>query len=372
VGLGESRQEVRQALKESFGLDVAADLKTRQRVAMVLAAWDSAKDYAAKETAVRVEAHTSRLPRPVSAVEHLAMRESYETRHMKLRDSEVPSKYFLGKKTEDVEENDPKVERLQEVTSKEDGEEEYLTTDVDDRGNIKVRRGGREGKVPASPEELRAKHKLIGNAWLFLKGKHGNRAWLADLDPGDYARLSDHILGKHCYGLRVQCPDGSTLGPRWQLILDYDYQVRKRAYELITTASATLSAALKEACASSEVKELYLVTPMALGAREGGRERSRSGGRRGGTDAGAHKGSGKRRNKGRGGKGKGQGKSLGLKSRTPDGRSICYRFNNPSETCAGKCNMVHVCQLCCGKGHGYTECPKYKELAGKQDSEGNR
>ena len=362
VGPGESRQEVRQALKESFGLDVAADLKTRQRVAMVLAACDGAKDYSAKETAVRVEAQTSRLPRPINAIEHLATRESYEKRFIKLRDSEVPSKHFLGKKTEDVEENDPKVERLQEVTSKEDGEEEYLTTDFDDSGVIKVRRGGRDGKLPTSPEELRAKHKLIGNPWLFMKSKHGNRPWLADLDTGDYPRLSDHVLGKHCYGLRVQGPDGSSQGPRWQLVSDYDYQVRKKAYEFVTNTNATISSALRGACASSEVKELYLVTPMALGARDGGRDRSRSGRRRSRDGPGGRKGAGKGRGRGR--KGKSQGKGLALKSRTPDGISICYKFNNPSETCNGKCNMAHVCQVCCGKGHGYTECPKLKDGGG--------
>ena len=324
VGLGESRQEVRQALKESFGLDVAADLKTRQRVAMVLAAWDGAKDYSAKETAVRVEAQTSRLPGPINAIEHLSLRESYEKRFTKLRDSEVPSKHFLGKKTEDVEENDPKVERLQEGTSK-NGEGEYLTTDVDDSGVIKVRRGGRDGKLPTSPEEFRAKHKLIGNAWLFMKSKHGNRPRLADQDTGDYPRLSDHVLGKHCYGLRVQGPDGSSQGPRWQLVLDYDYQVRKKAYELVTTTNATVSSALRDACASSEVKELYLVTPMALGARDGGRDRSRSGGRRSRNVPGGRKGKGKGRGAGR----KGKGKGLALKNRTPDGRSICYKYNNP-------------------------------------------
>ena len=44
------------------------------------------------------------------------------------------------------------------------------------------------------------------------------------------------------------------------------------------------------------------------------------------------------------------------KSKTPDGRLICYAFNNPREKCAGGCGKVHCCQICLEK-HPVHSCP---------------
>ena len=42
-------------------------------------------------------------------------------------------------------------------------------------------------------------------------------------------------------------------------------------------------------------------------------------------------------------------------SKTPDGRAICYAYNNVGETCAGACGRVHVCRICFGK-HAAHSC----------------
>jgi hypothetical protein len=143
AGLGETRIEVKEALKKDFGLDGADDLQSRQSVALVLAAWEASKEYVARDAAKRAEAHSSRLPRALSPVEHLAMRDAFEAKFGHLRDSEVPSPYFLGRKTEEVENNEPKPERLAEVTSREDNEEDFMTAEINEMGLVKVRRGAK-------------------------------------------------------------------------------------------------------------------------------------------------------------------------------------------------------------------------------------
>ena len=40
---------------------------------------------------------------------------------------------------------------------------------------------------------------------------------------------------------------------------------------------------------------------------------------------------------------------------TPDGRQICFAFNNPSENCKGKCGRVHCCRKCFGE-HPMSAC----------------
>ena len=53
----------------------------------------------------------------------------------------MPAKSYLGSKSEDIDDDEPKAEKLLEVHSKEDGEESLLSTDVDWKagGVIKVK-----------------------------------------------------------------------------------------------------------------------------------------------------------------------------------------------------------------------------------------
>ena len=53
-------------------------------------------------------------------------------------------------------------------------------------------------------------------------------------------------------------------------------------------------------------------------------------------------------------KGKGKKrKRLTRHSDTPDGRPICFKYNNPDEKCEGGCNRVHCCQFCFGRHPQY-------------------
>ena len=46
-----------------------------------------------------------------------------------------------------------------------------------------------------------------------------------------------------------------------------------------------------------------------------------------------------------------------MHSKTPDGRSICYKYQTGK--CTATCNMVHVCQICFGT-HPSSKCNKRK------------
>ena len=341
VGLAETRAELRDVLRTEFGLDAQAGLAERQQVAVALAAWDAAKEFVTKDNEARAEARSAHAHRPASNVEHTAMRAAYEAKHGRLHNSEVPGKYYLGKKAEDIEDNEPRAESLKEVHSKEDGEDDYLQADLDASGALKIRKGAKETKLPQNSEELRAKIKLLGNCWLFLKTKHTNRHWLADIEPATFQRYADYLVGKHVMGLR-----GAHGGPLWSMILTYEYELRKQAYEWVLQDGIPIGQALSKAVKDMEIKNSYLIIPMTLqGTRETGRQEDTSG-----------NSSPKRKRSGKGGSerlGSGQQR---LRYRTPDGRLICFKFNNRDEQCDGSCGMVHVCQFC-AMAHPKYECP---------------
>ena len=272
----------------------------------------------------------------------------------------------IDHKLEQLQENDPQVEKLKEVASKEDGEDDYLMADVDlGSGALKVKAGkAKQVPPPKNPEELRQRLKMIGNAWLLAKTRHPNRAWLADLTTHTYVKFADHLLGRRVAQLAAKDKDGEKiLTPSWTLILSYEYEVRKQSYELVKEEGKTLAEALEQCCKDAELRDLYLVTPMTLSSVAGRGKGGYVGGKgdKGGWRAQPYEnwegGKGDKGEKGKkgkkgakGGKG-GKGAKGVLHSKTPDGRDICYKWNNPGETCGGSCGRVRCCQVCFGTDH---------------------
>ena len=170
-GLGDTRSEVKDCLRDQFGLNVADGLRERQQVAAIQAVWDAAVAFVAKETAARAEARAGRYPRPVALTEQKAMRDVFELQFGKLERHLVPSMSYIGLKSDDVEEDEIRPEDLALVTSKADLEPDLLHPTIDMEGRLGIRRGSKNGHAPRNAEELRVKVALMGNCWLFLKAK---------------------------------------------------------------------------------------------------------------------------------------------------------------------------------------------------------
>ena len=269
----------------------------------------------------------------------------------------MPSKALVGLKLEQVEDNEPRVEDLREVSSLDDHESEALTGVIDGAtGIFKVRKGSNSVPLPSNPEGLRLRHRRIGLAWTFVASRHTNRKWLAGVSVEDYRVLSDYILGSRVADLTSKSPTGEVVNRvSWSQVLEYDHEVRKLAYELVRTgAVTTISEGLRAAIRDSEARQLHLIDPMSLSVGAG-RNKSPAGdfeGRQGNPKKKA-KTAGNSYAKGKA-KGKGKGKKKGLYSRTRDGSFVSFAFNNASG-CRGGCDMKHVCQLCLAT-HSMADC----------------
>ena len=150
AGAAGDQSDLRDMIKDQIGLDPATSLFERIKGAAILVAWKAAQIYVEREDTKRAEARASKIPKEINAVEHIAMRKAYEATHGTLQKNEVPSKAYLGLKLEDIEDDEPKAEKLTEVMSKDDGEEQYLSADVDlaDGGIIKIKKGSQNGHLP--------------------------------------------------------------------------------------------------------------------------------------------------------------------------------------------------------------------------------
>ena len=273
---------------------------------------------------------------------------------------------------EEVEQNEPRASPLDEVISIEDGDEYSLGATIDIAGGLRVTRQKAKSSMPGTPEALRRRLRVESNAWLYLSTKFGNRPWLSSLTPRPFLKLADHILGKRGAELEVASPaaDNRTeqvsIKPPWQLILSYEYEVRKRAFYLVREEGQTLEQAIDSAIADQEVRALRFINPLSLIAstkRHTDADGDRAQKWRQKTKKGDKGSKGTKGEKG-GGKGsKGEGGKTQMPenyaSRTPDGRLICFKYNRAESSCNGKCNMLHVCQVKgCHDKHPAHSCPK--------------
>ena len=345
--IAEDVDDLKVVLRDEFRLDHTTSLAARVEVARFIGAWQAARDQVSKEDEAKSDARLSRLPRPVPSSEYAAMRLAYEAAYDKLAVQFTPSKHFMGIKLEQVEDNEPRAEPLRDVTSRDDAESSFLGADVDERGVLRVKRASASGaRPPRDPEELRTRHRVLGNAWLFCKFKHGTRAWLNDFSPDVLPTFSDYILGRHVNGLRVGNAGKGDTTPAWKLVLAFEYECRKWVYEQVLEG-ISLKSAFRLVEKNADLRERFLVTPLAL--HPDNRANFAANPRI--PDSRDHrKGRGKGSRKGdrKGGKGK--------KGLTPDGKKICWGYNSTSGCQRENCSFLHVCNLCFGAHEG--SCPK--------------
>lgn len=358
---GDTRKEIRDACKDDFGLDPTTDAATRAQVAAVITAWEAAKEFVAQENKVKAESRALGVSKPLANTDRAAMRRAMETAHGKKPDHELPSPEYLAHKMEEIELNELQASPLDEVTSMEDSVNTSLQSTLDTDGRIRVVKTKSKGSLPQNSEQLRVKYRVESNAWLMLSAKFKQKSWLSGFSPKVFEDFTDFILGPKVFNLQVPRSDGSDtlapLQPAWTIILRYEYELRKAAIKLVRDEGETLANAMSLVVRDPELKEIYFTSPIALSknarshpppALEDHTSLKRA--RR------------ETRNdtKGKGGKGTGKGGKGGKGkvklSLTPDGRQICFKYNNGS--CPGNCGRVHVCQIkgCLGphpaKEHG--------------------
>ena len=147
--------------------------------------------------------------------------------------------------------------------------------------------------------------------------------------------------------------------PSLKLIIHYEYQMRKEAVDLVNKGTK-LGEALRQVTKDSDVRERHFSTPLAVSSAtqavqpDPWRQRQK-GERQHPYEVPFAKGKNKGRGKGKGKKGRGKQRSGGLHGSTPDGRQICFAFNN--EGCSGSCGRVHVCRICLDPGHSMADHP---------------
>ena len=365
--LASDPEDLRETLKESFGLDKAAGLAERVKISKILVVWDACRTRSKKEAEMAGEAECRHQPKALGGTDYSAMRAAFEAKWWPLGDKEIPAKSYLERRLEQVEQEEPRAEPLTEVIHREEEDPDILKTVWDGSGALRVTKAAARVELPKNPEELRARVTLLGVAWMMIGYAHTNRAWLQGITPQLWQDYLKYLLGEFVWGLVGRDAQGHTVAtPSWLQVLAYEHAVRKHAWKLVALAGRRFSDALQEAWKDPVVKERNFTTPLALSALAPGAGLGSGGGRRAGsgTDLGAgssrkdtNGNAGNKTKKKGGKKGKGKGGGMDVKSNTPAGKPICFRYNRQGGCSMGnKCKFEHVCGACFGR-HPMFQCP---------------
>ena len=372
----DTRPEVRKALATDLKLEVLADPPAgpaaRVRLASLVAAWDAARNQVQRQDELKAESKALNIRRPLGVTERVGMKKTLEVRIGSIPPHENPSPEYLAAKMEEVESGEPTASALDEVTSAEHVEEKSMEAKLDITGSIRI--VSKKGKIsmPKDSEEFRQRLRIEANTWMMLSTKFTNIAYLQGLEKETWGSYTDYFLGKSCAQMEVRQADGSIIPSNpipWRAVLAYEFACRRVAFRRVREEGATLDEALRQAIRDAEIKEVNFTSPIALGMyRESGAKRPVDNAESSGSQK-FVKGKGKGQKGGKGSSHKGnkggermQTSRRSFMSYTPDGRQICFKYNNKTGCSDGKCDRVHVCQVrgCGEPGHGATDCPKRK------------
>ena len=354
--MADTRADFRETLRGApFSLDLTegdADVRLQKRVnlARMIDAWETAKVRVEERARVESEQRASRLPVTVSATEHITLRRAYEAAHGRVEDKHFPADAALERRLAEVEQGDLKAESLKDMPSREESIEDPIGAVMDKDGALRLKKGIQQIALPSSSEELRRRVRMLGITYTLASLKHTNRTWLSTATPNIWLDHLDWVLGEDVHGFQVKLPNGQSRRPDWQVVLSYEHQLRKEAVRRVLYEGEDLAAALIAARRNTELKERHFVTPAIMNIALGANEEKSSSSRSGPYQVPWYNAPGKGGSKGKNRKGKDKSKSKdGVHAVTPDGRRICFAYNNPNERCRGSCGFVHCCRICFGK-----------------------
>ena len=407
----DSAPAMRASIKTDVGLDPDASAAARAMVARLVTAWEAAGTRAQRRRQEEAEQRVGDLPRTLPKGQHLDLARAFAKVHFEMGDRDRPAEAYVEWRLEQLEDGELQAETLRQVASKaETTEEAWGGCKIATDGTIKLRKARSEASLPANPEELRSKMRLMAHHWEMVRLKFPAKEFFAGLTMDLWSQYVNWLLGEDVYDNVVKDTVGNIVyRPSWHILLEYELQVRKRAFHQVNNAGVTIAQALKDAMMHQPTSIKYFTTPVSLaaGAAAAGSKRSH-GSPHEVADGTAHdeafrrwlsegghtpldspvawaatrpavgmaadaaasaqgEGQGwwdnkysdknKKYKKGdkKGSRSSGGSWRAGESAKTPDGRAKCFKYQRGA--CTGACDRAHVC-LVCGGQHPANQCPR--------------
>ena len=254
-------------LRDDFNVDAANTLADRAKAASVICSWKDTVTKAKRQAEVEAEMNSREWTKPIPVGDYVQLRNVFQTTMGHVEDRVVPSKEYLEKKLQELENGEFRAETLAEVVSKDEIDPDVLVPIFDSKGSLSVKKGSTTVPMPTGPEQLRRRLSVMQNCLMMLALKHVNREEIQDITKDLFDRYKDYMLGDYVWGLSSTDLQGQQIQtPPWSLILAYEHAVRKRAYNLMITERLMFGSALEKAwkCPHHEGTTFYYATGLVF------------------------------------------------------------------------------------------------------------
>ena len=168
--VADDRAGVRTVCRDDFGIPGDTP-QGRAEAASVIAAWETSKEYIAKEVELRAESKVLGQPRVLQVHERQAMIRAVEAVHGSLNEAEAPSQDYLSLKADETETNEPVAAQLDEILSRKDSSNAAIQSSVDASGHLRVTRTKTKAKMPVTTEDYRRIMKVEMFSWLCMAAR---------------------------------------------------------------------------------------------------------------------------------------------------------------------------------------------------------
>ena len=177
-------QDLIEVLRTEFNIDAAASLAERAQVASVICSWKDTLTKAKRQAEVEAEMSTREWTKPIPVGDYVQLRNFFQTTVGHVEDRVMPSKEYLEKKLQELENGEFRAETLAEVVSKDEIDPDVLVPIFDSKGSLSVKKGSTNVPLPTGPEQLRRRVNVMQNCLMMLALKHVNREEIQDVSRG--------------------------------------------------------------------------------------------------------------------------------------------------------------------------------------------
>ena len=233
--IADTRAEARVAGKADFFLDDTT-AEGRAQIASVVAAWELAKEFSARETELKAEAKVLGHRKILQVQERQAMIQAVVAVHGKLNEGETPSSEYLATKSEECENNEPSASSLDRISSKRDNQVESLQTSLDPTGRVRITKTAQKLEMPHNSESYRRIMKVEGYAWLCMAARFKAKPWLQNLTLDHFTKFVDFVLGDKVANLRLPTMTGVDTHynrPPWHIVLSFELKLKPLSWWLM-------------------------------------------------------------------------------------------------------------------------------------------
>ena len=271
--LAQDEKQLKKCAK-ALGIDTSddAEFPHQREMAKVIGAWRQAKAQIEVKTAADAAARAHGEPVTILTVDWNSLMEKFRLAFgPDLCDNELPAKSYYEEFEESLAEGCLEVERLCEVVSEEEAQDQRKVKadparqygmHLDGKLTLRTRRKFTSVE-PTNQEQLRAKYTVLQNMWL-----------LAQLRQPPHLRstFDDHLgilLNRKNFNYRKEV-DGQLLAqPCWSHFLSYEQEIRKDAYKLCRLQSIGITAALRQVLSDNEHRTQHWVQLIAIANSSG-------------------------------------------------------------------------------------------------------